>query len=593
MSRRWLAAGLAVASLLAGCGVPDRTGVTIDGPVAQRGAPGADAGPREPHKPADARSDEELVRYFLQAAAGDSAGAPDRLRKFLIAPAAWQPGTAVIVVRVSSIRAIQPVGDAGKVDVSMQPVGRLTPTGSVAPLSGAETQGFTWHFEVGPGEIASSRRYIVNPPSAMYLDSTALTEWYEPHSIYFWDTTGATLVPDLRYLPLSIPQPARPTQIVRWVLDGPSEWLQPVVRALPEGIDLLDQAVPDAGRLVVNLNAVANEVPDPQLLLTQLRWSLRETYRGPVVLQIERLPRAEGTPDDHVSANRADTMGDPVAYCIVDGRVLRADGQECDRDAALPAGLAPEINTRVTAAAITREENQAAVVQGLSNGRAQLAVSQTGTGQSPTFANVGPSVAQMGRPVWLTSPAAAAGGGLVPVNGELHEFTTGAVPRLRSLDTGLVGVSAVAVAPDGRRVAIAAGGRVYVATIGLAGGSVSIGPLRELPSSVGGIVGVGWSRQDRVVVGGRTGDGAAIAEITVDGAVEALFNPGLEALTISHLVAFPSNPGSTAPGAVMIQANGTAWIVFVTSYGSMRVPAPASQSPGSTTAAATAAFFAD
>ena len=597
---RAAAALLAGAFLLSGCGIPRETGVIIDGPVAERDAQGGGTGERTPYPPGAAKTDEELVRYFLQAAAGDVSSAPERLRRFLLRPDTWQPGTTITVVRVGRIRTIQPVGQTSQVEVPMQPVGRLTPAGYVVPVVEPE---ITHTFRVVSREPTEAQRYIENPPSnVMYLDSTALTEWYVPVSIYFWDSTGNYLVPDLRYLPASVPQPARPTQIVRWVLDGPSEWLQPAVQRLPDGIDLRDNAVKDGDRLVINLSAKAAEVKDPERLLTQLGWSLRDTYRGPVVLQIERQPKAEGTTDADLSANRAAVLGEPIAYCVVAGTILPGKGEECLRGADLPVGLAPDLNRKVQSAAITRDGRRAAVVQAVGNGRAQVVASKLDSATGRTVSSlVGTFDGPVGRPVWLAFPGEPVERGLIPIHGELHEFQAGSTGTSRVDIQGLSelpNITAVAVAPDGRRIAIVSGGHVYVATVGIVAGKVSLGPPRRLVSSISGIVGVGWSRQDRLVVGGKTGDSAAIAELSVDGGIEEMFRSKLEPLEITSLVAFPNSPAQKSPGLVKIQANGTAWNVYVTTYQSLQIADPATPSPGASpvpdpSATVTASFFAD
>jgi len=598
---RTAAALLAGAFLLAGCGIPRETGVVVDGPVAERDAEGDGTGADTPYPPGAAKTDEELVRYFLQAAAGDVSSAPDRLRKFLLRPDTWQPGTTITVVRLGRIRTVQPVGQTGQVEVPMQPVGRLTPSGYVVPVIEPE---ITHTFRVVSREPTEAQRYIENPPSnVMYLDSAALTDWYIPVSIYFWDTTGNHLVPDLRYLPKSVPLPARPTQIVRWVLDGPSEWLQPAVQPLPDGIDLRDNAVKDGDRLVVNLSAKAAEVKDPERLLIQLGWSLRDTYRGPMVLQIERQPKVEGATDANLSANRAAVLGEPIAYCVVAGTIMRGRGEECLPGTDLPAGLAPDLNRKVQSAAITRDGRRAAVVQAVGNGRAQVVASEidSATGRTER-STVGTFDGPVGRPVWLAFPGESAERGLIPIRGELHEFQAGSEGTSRVDIQGrseLRDITAVAVAPDGRRIAIAAGGHVYVATVGIVAGKVSLGPPRRLVSSISGIVGVGWSRQDRIVVGGKSGDSAAIAELSVDGGIEEMFRSGLDPLEITSLVAFPNSPAQPSPGLVKIQANGTAWNVYVTTYRSLKIAEPATPSPGASpvpvdpSATVTASFFAD
>ena len=65
-------------------------------------------------------------------------------------------------------------------------------------------------------------------------------------------------------------------------------------------------------------------------------------------------------------------------------------------------------------------------------------------------------------------------------DGQLYRFDEAA--RMYQVPLNLPGrVTAVAAALDGQRVALIAGGRLYVAAVNLDGGGVSIGPPRNCP----------------------------------------------------------------------------------------------------------------
>ena len=105
-------------------------------------------------------------------------------------------------------------------------------------------------------------------------------------------------------------------------------------------------------------------------------------------------------------------------------------------------------------------------------------------------------------------------------------------------------MTAVAAALDGQRVALIAGGRLYVAAVNLDGGGVSIGPPRALVTSLTGLTRVDWSREDRLVVAGSAGQ-PAIYEISVDGALETPLRTDVGA-KVTHLAAYPTNRGVRA-----------------------------------------------
>src|SRR2546423_2627141 len=121
---------------------------------------------------------------------------------------------------------------------------------------------------------------ISKPPDGMLLSTEGLTKLYEVHPIYFWASVNRKLVPDLRYLPRSLDQAKRPTEVVNWLLAGPSKWLQPAVVPMPGTIELKGSVTSIGQRadspLVVNLTAkAASELDYLPALMTQVRWSLR------------------------------------------------------------------------------------------------------------------------------------------------------------------------------------------------------------------------------------------------------------------------------------------------------------------------------
>ncbi len=137
-------------------------------------------------------------------------------------------------------------------------------------------------------------------PGGLLLSDDALDDvYYQAHPIYFWDTTGEWLVPDLRYLPLTIDPEQRPTRILQWLRRPVA--VAAVGAAATAGTTSKAAVVNRQEKLVVNLSAQAGADGDESLrkLVYQLRWSLRRTTAFPEIeLQIEGQTREVGSTAD-------------------------------------------------------------------------------------------------------------------------------------------------------------------------------------------------------------------------------------------------------------------------------------------------------
>jgi hypothetical protein len=206
---------------------------------------------------------------------------------------------------------------------------------------------------------------------------------------------------------------------------------------------------------------------------------------------------------------------------------------------------------------------------------------------------VGDSFHEMSRPQWL--PGSATRAGLVLADGRLFRFDRDA-GGLSAVDAQ-PGITAMAVAPDGHRIALLVGGRVLVAP--MLGDQLSVGAPRVLPTMLTRLAGVGWSQQDRLVVAGQLPGGqTGFTELTVDGAVEEQRGGEIGNTKVSQLVAYPDNPdGARDVGSVLYEADNRAYQLTgtvveqisaaeVRPVGKPPTPPPGEQSP-------TAPFFLD
>ena len=331
-----LVAGLGIA----GCGVASEPAAVDVGDALDPGAArSGDSMTTLPTANAASQPD-QLVRDFFAAAVGGGDEAARRARLFLTAEGQgqWQPESAksLTILRLSSVTRGPQTGDRTPVTVTYQIVGELTNQGSVEVLANSGPRKMIFMVvprEEGPGPLRIEK--ITGAiPDGLFISDEALDTHYRVQPVYFWDITGRWLVPDLRYLPLTMQPDVRPNQVVQWLLNGPSQWLKPAVRSLPQGTEANGAPVSRPGGFVVNLSSQA-EADGPQglsHLASQLRWSLRSSTIPSVELQIEGQSR-DLAPTDISKVNPAASLPLPQPFAVSNGRVVLSRVGCCLSDA--------------------------------------------------------------------------------------------------------------------------------------------------------------------------------------------------------------------------------------------------------------------
>jgi Lipoprotein LpqB beta-propeller domain len=559
MNRRRLAAAAVVATVaLGGCGMPGQTRVQDDGAGLAGGASGGSETGNSPPGRLASVDPGQFVRNFLAAPAGDIENAAKRQREFMATGAAqkWgpQPEKGINVIRFT--RDPQVKGEQ-VVLKGVQHIGVLTDFGRLDPPAQEQTE---YWFKVGKNG-QDNGLFILQAPQVILMTANALEEYYEPRALYFWDLEHAGLVPDVRYLPKSLPRVQRPNYLIDGMMAGPSQWLTKAVDPLPEGIARKGN-VPDpgGGPLVVNLNAAALEGEEGEVarLGSQLRWSLRLDWQGDLDLRIDGQPEETFRGGNYLADNPVVRSELPAqAFCVFQGSVRGRDVGE--GPPSVPIGVA--FNRDVRSAALARGRKTdlvGALVRSTTNGRLRLWV-----GEGNQYTAVGGSFAEMSRPTWLPAVALAGLGevGLVVADGRLYQFRRGSPDLAAVALTGSAGrTTAVAAPPDGRRIAYVRGGRLYVAAF--AGPSKLDLPV-EVPSPLRAVSAVAWSGQDRLVIAGRRADGATgLVDVSVDGGYLGKEVP-LPA-GVGQLVAYPEKPNTADEDRrVMYQLqNGVSYELF-------------------------------
>ena len=558
--RRTVACVVATASVAAGgagCGVPTETEVRVDGPVAEAEVSGSGVQSDPPPGPDDATDDRQLVDYFLQAAAADPADAVEKLRPFIHSEqrGSWRPDPRVMVVRVEDITRTPAGDDEVRFDLKLRRVGVLT-DGAIEPqIQEPETVAFSVVRETAPvqdlgHEPMSGGGYrIVDPPRFVMLEDRALERYFLPRSLYFWDADYDVLVPDLRWLPRAVPAARRPQIILDWLLAGPSPWLDSVV-GVADGVNQVGRAVPEEDTLVIELSAPTAEL-EHRALDAQFWWTLRPELASDMTLTLV----IDGRPRQVVTSDWPPNLAawePPRSFAVVGGEVRAYPGDEATTE--LPA-LDHGVNSGVESAALSQGGRIGALVRADSDGLRLLLTGASGVTETELR-----GVGTMSRPVWLREPT---GTGLVVADHRLYRFNVreeqvAEVPVPAFMAGQL---TAVAAAPDGRRLALIAGGELYVAAMRRDGNLVGLHEPQMLPTTATDLAGVAFSRPDRLAVLGREDGRYWLYEITVDGGLEERLSFDLGApQSLGNLVAYPGDPErESRRGLMMFEADGRAY----------------------------------
>lgn len=593
--------GLVVASAvaaLAGCAVGPRGDVVRDG-VGPSAGPGQvlSTNVNPPTWDPNERNPEKLVERFLATAAGDHGVAAshativDRVKNFIDRSSReqWNPSTDVTLVHV--LRRTQVPG-VDAVEVEVQYRGVLKPDGQVDLREGRHTYKFAFRRDAGTQGLLLS-----DPPQDLLLDVSNLNSYYLRTPIYFWNYDGTSLVPDLRYLPAAVPVEQRDTRLLDWLLNEPAPWLAPAVLKVPEGTRRLDNVIRDAQHVKVNLAAPGGDAVVYQRLAEQLYWTLSPGNQQ-LQLQVNRTQVA--VPANVLSRNLAaptpDAPSEAPRYAVVDGALTRLFRPTQSAGRPLPAHVTDAKN--VLSAAVAAREDAFALVREVRKGRPELYVGLKGDLLRRVDLN---GARDISMPIWLDRAAEVL---LVLADGKLWAVTAEGAPDLVD-DLRLHGrggaVTAVSVAPDGRRVALVIGGSLYVAPLLRQGekvGTFQLGDPRKVPTLLeGSLNGVAFYREDSVVVAGTPDDKLVrLSYVTVDGALETKFETNLRA-QVDHLTAYVVEAGRTQrSGAILLDVNGQAHQFFDgtlsllnETFDAPEPPAPPSPSPSAEPSASSSA----
>ncbi|MFG2105302.1 LpqB family beta-propeller domain-containing protein [Micromonospora chersina] len=567
MRRRVLVAllgGVLLPAGLVACGIPNETEVQVDG-----SAPAAEAGtlngsPARPPTPGDSAEPVPFIENYLRAAAaGEREQAYARAKEFIgpeargLLPEKQQSSEIELtVVRLLEKPEVTPPVNQGTSDVTIkvQQVGLLRADGVLDSPEASETE---YKFQLRRADSGGPGLLLTNVPNVLLVSDTALREYYRSRTIYFWNSGRSRLVPDLRYLPSSVPAERRVTDVVKWLTGGPSKWLAQGVTGLPDGTRPINNATGADGHWEVNLTMPGADDKKLGLLATQLAWSLPE-LSGQLDLKIQNQKRRTVDLEQERAEHAVYPTGDrPARFSVYDGAV-RPLAIANEPRAAVP--LEADVNKSVVAASLARADDQvlAALVVTAGDRRQRLKV---GSGPDPVAVldSSKDTYGTLSRPTWLRSLDERHPAGLVAADGKLYRFDGAA--GMSSVPLAVPGpVVAVAGSLDGHRIALVSGGALYVAAVNVDGGVVSVGQLRPLVTLLTNISAVDWVAENDLVLAGNEADRRpAIHQITVDGAQETALKRDIGA-AVTQLAAYPGGAVGGLPSlSYMYEANRAAY----------------------------------
>lgn len=266
MPRRLAAASVALlALLLGGCAsIPDSGGVNAGEPATGEETLDLDLLAASPSKGA---TQEEILRGFIDAATSPRGNYA--VARLYLAPdfaEEWQPSSSATIDDFAERE--QERVDAQAMRIEATPVAELAEAGQYRSAESAAPLTLGYHFVKIGGEWR-----IDAAPDGILIDESNFLRVYRAHTLYFFDPEFRYAVPDVRWF---AGRESVQTSIVRALLAGPAEWLDPGVEsAFPEGARLDPDAVPIDDRVAsVSIEGIT---VDSQLAVQRMRFQLTQS----------------------------------------------------------------------------------------------------------------------------------------------------------------------------------------------------------------------------------------------------------------------------------------------------------------------------
>ena len=431
--------------------------------------------PVSPDAPTPGQQPDQIVRGFiaasarpdLDAASGSSFAAA---RQYLTTDAQtiWQPATLPVVVIGDGYRTESELSAPGLVTVSAQSPGTLDVERSF------HTETASAYSHAIPLVLQDGEWRISLPPPELLLTSSEFSSAFRQRVLYFLDRTGTIVVPDVRHVVIGQTPANRANRLLLMLIDGPAGSLTGAVDSQFTVKSALrsNPSVDSDGVLQVDLTGVdVSTAQARRALAAQVVWTLSPTSPR-IGITVDGEPLDVAVPvytintvssfDPDRLAGTGQVASDPF-YVTAEGMITGLlDGK------AVPGPLGNG-GAQVSTAAKSTATGAIAAIAVDPAGGSQLLMSSS---EQPDRADPAlkadeitqPSFTHAGDEAWviqngLTKP-------------ELYRISASGKPSRERVGSDLLGgkgpVTAFALSPDGVRIAVVAGERLYVGVVAAA-----------------------------------------------------------------------------------------------------------------------------